>query len=104
MITTITNDNRTYIHRTFILYLADGHWGSWETWQDCSKTCGTGSRLRTRHCNDPPALNGGEECAGSSFQREPCNDYPCTTTPAPGKYKLLVYRYKLSIYKHYSLL
>ena len=69
------------IHNCF---KADGNWGSWETWGECSKTCGTGSRLRSRECNDPPAMNGGAECVGDNFDQDYCNDYPCTTTPSPG--------------------
>ena len=80
---------------------ADGNWGTWETWGSCSKTCGTGSRLRTRHCNDPPPLNGGEECEGNSFQRETCNDYSCTTTPTPGKSSQLILIHNHTHFKYF---
>ena len=69
------------IHNCF---KADGNWGSWETWGSCSKTCGTGSRLRTRECNDPPPMAGGAECVGDIFDQDYCNDYPCTTRPSLG--------------------
>ena len=72
-----SNDN-TYF------FIADGNWGSWETWGACSKTCGTGSRLRSRHCNDPPAMNGGADCVGDNFEQDYCSQYPCTTLPTPG--------------------
>ena len=67
------------------LFLAEGNWGSWETWQDCSKTCGSGFRLRTRQCNDQSTLNEEEEVEGTSIERETCNDFPCTTTSAAGR-------------------
>ena len=50
-------------------------------------TCGEGVRDRVRVCDDPPPSNGGLNCEGKDqqHQRETCNDYPCTTTPAPGR-------------------
>lgn len=31
----------------------DGGWGSWSKLSSCSRSCGTGVRLRTRQCNNP---------------------------------------------------
>ena len=39
------------------LYIAqfkvDGDWSEWTTWDDCSTTCGSGKKARTRICNNP---------------------------------------------------
>ncbi|VDI26618.1 Hypothetical predicted protein, partial [Mytilus galloprovincialis] len=35
----------------------DGSWKLWESWSDCSTTCGGGGRNRTRECNE--AMHGG---------------------------------------------
>ena len=63
-----------------IIFLADGNWGSWETWQDCSVTCGKGYNVRVRQCNDPPPMNGGQPCSGQSAQQRECNEGDCQTS------------------------
>ena len=46
------------------LSLVDEKWSAWESWSTCSKTCGNGSRIRVRLCNNPaPALEG-KDCEG----------------------------------------
>ena len=41
-------------------------WVAWESWGDCSTTCGAGERTRLRECP-----SGG--CAGNALQSEECN-------------------------------
>ena len=41
-------------------------WVAWESWEDCSTTCGAGDRTRLREC-----LSGG--CVGNALQSEECN-------------------------------
>lgn len=50
----------------------DGHWGRWSSWSTCSKTCGDGTKLRTRQCDDPPPTNSGKSCSGDEKQQEAC--------------------------------
>ena len=71
----ISFDFCLYLHGIFD-YLANGNWGSWETWQDCSVTCGKGYKVRNRQCNYPPP------CHGRFQQRRECilwNDILCQT-------------------------
>ncbi|KAK7485590.1 hypothetical protein BaRGS_00023165, partial [Batillaria attramentaria] len=58
----------------------NGNWSVWEQWTDCSATCGGGVRTRERACNNPQPQHGGDECEGTSEEKETCNVDLC-----PGK-------------------
>ncbi|XP_071121949.1 mucin-6-like isoform X4 [Mytilus edulis] len=62
----------------------NGGWvsfGVWSDWTECSKTCNTGmrSKSRTRTCTDPSPSFGGKNCVGSSIEKTTkiCNDFEC---------------------------
>ncbi|NWI18701.1 ATS3 metalloproteinase, partial [Crypturellus soui] len=55
----------------------DGNWGPWTKFGSCSRSCGTGVRFRTRQCNNPMPINGGEDCAGVNFEFQLCNTEEC---------------------------
>nr|XP_045017115.1 A disintegrin and metalloproteinase with thrombospondin motifs 3 isoform X3 [Jaculus jaculus] len=55
----------------------DGSWGSWTKFGSCSRTCGTGVRFRTRQCNNPTPINGGQDCPGVNFEYQLCNTEEC---------------------------
>ncbi|XP_019349080.1 A disintegrin and metalloproteinase with thrombospondin motifs 3 [Alligator mississippiensis] len=55
----------------------DGNWGPWTKFGSCSRTCGTGVRFRTRQCNNPMPVNGGQDCAGVNFEYQLCNTEEC---------------------------
>ncbi|XP_061755293.1 complement component C8 alpha chain-like [Nerophis ophidion] len=46
----------------------DGSWSCWGTWSPCT----SGSKRRTRVCNNPPPDGGGATCLGSSSQTQRC--------------------------------
>ena len=48
----------------------DGNWGEWTDDEACSKTCGYGTQDRVRHCDNPPATNGGLKCLTLQGSRE----------------------------------
>ena len=54
-----------------------GNWGSWNTWSSCSESCNSGSRNRSRECNNPAPAHGGQECEGIGIVTEICNSHPC---------------------------
>uniref|UniRef100_UPI0037E9B6AB hemicentin-1 n=1 Tax=Semicossyphus pulcher TaxID=241346 RepID=UPI0037E9B6AB len=59
----------------------DGSWGSWQSWGECSASCGGGERSRVRLCNSPSASNGGRPCPGDSSQLSRCNAQACPGGP-----------------------
>lgn len=48
-----------------------GAWGSWEPWSECSLTCESGHKTRTRVCSD--LVN----CEGPMFENVVCNTRWC---------------------------
>ena len=48
-----------------------GEWESWGPWGHCSKTCGRGTKTRTRYCTNP--LYGGKNCVGEKMDRVFCD-------------------------------
>ena len=54
-----------------------GNWGKWSGFGVCSKTCGGGTKSRSRKCNNPSPAHGGRKCSGSSTQSAQCNTQHC---------------------------
>ena len=64
---------------------ADGNWGAWTSWSSCSKTCATGTKTKTRACNNPTPSNG-VKCPGNKTDSENCNEnVPCAGNYDNGK-------------------
>lgn len=88
---------------TFLLYiLVDGAWGAWGNWGDCTKSCASGRKSRSRICDNPKPANGGLDCPGSSGDFEYCNTHDCPTVPA-GTYQQVGYspfKYRSAGYHH----
>ena len=56
----------------------DGGWSDWSSWTRCTKSCGHGgTRVKKRKCDNPPPLNGGQQCSGFDKDEEICNDQNC---------------------------
>merc|ERR1739838_660694 len=52
--------------------LAEGNWGKWSAWSQCSKNCGVGRWTRDRYCT-------GNECRHTTQSQERfCNTQPCS--------------------------
>ena len=66
----------------FVFYLANGGWSAYGAYGACSKTCGGGTKKRTRTCTNPKPFGGGSSCSGASTQTVSCNTGCC-----PGKEK-----------------
>ena len=58
---------------------ADAIWGAWTAWGSCSKTCGFGTKTRSRVCNDPA-----EGCPPDGLTSE-TEDQICHEEDCPGK-------------------
>ena len=67
------------------LLLVHGNYSSWSTFSPCSSSCGSGTKTRTRFCNNPVPDYGGRDCSslGPLFENEMCNEKPC---PVAGGY------------------
>ncbi|XP_059158286.1 sushi, von Willebrand factor type A, EGF and pentraxin domain-containing protein 1-like, partial [Physella acuta] len=52
--------------------IIDGSWGNWAEWSECSVTCESGTRSRTRECDSPAPRDGGEACRGHSQEYTIC--------------------------------
>ena len=50
----------------------NGGWSNYGEWGDCSVTCGSGVRARTRTCTNPVPSGGGMDCDGSTTQVDMC--------------------------------
>ncbi|CAH3038827.1 unnamed protein product [Porites evermanni] len=63
----------------------DGGYSNWNSWSDCSVSCGGGRKARSRSCNNPAPQHGGKDCSslGPSFQTIACNTMGC---PVNGGY------------------
>ncbi|XP_077463990.1 hemicentin-1 [Stigmatopora argus] len=59
----------------------DGNWATWQSWGECSTSCGGGERSRLRLCNHPTPSNGGRLCPGDSSQLSRCNVEACPGGP-----------------------
>ncbi|XP_065663761.1 uncharacterized protein LOC100199496 isoform X2 [Hydra vulgaris] len=55
----------------------DGHWNKWESWSNCSDSCGNGFMKRVRVCDDPEPKYGGKNCTGSEKEINKCFLKPC---------------------------
>ncbi|TRZ22552.1 hypothetical protein HGM15179_004536 [Zosterops borbonicus] len=63
----------------------DGNWGPWQSWSQCSASCGGGEQTRVRLCSSPAPLNRGRPCPGDSSQISRCNTQACPGGPARAK-------------------
>ena len=57
--------------RSKTLYFFTAYWGSWGSYGSCSKTCGSGTKTRSRSCQ------GIGSCSGSSSESASCNHGTC---------------------------
>ena len=55
----------------------DGGWGRWESWSECSVTCGGGQQQKVRYCDSPEPRDGGLPCAGRNKETRECNIWDC---------------------------
>lgn len=52
----------------------DGSWGDWKKWSKCTRECGGGITMQSRHCDNPTPANGGAFCVGMRHRYQVCNE------------------------------
>ncbi|CAH1242272.1 HMCN1 [Branchiostoma lanceolatum] len=59
---------------------ADCSWNAWESWVECSQSCGVGMTTRTRTYTQPTTSNGLASCAAMTENNdiEVCNTHACS--------------------------
>ena len=65
-----------------LLFIVDGGWSDWSTWNDCSVECGKGETSRTRECVNPAPQYGGNLCqmdGSKDTEMQTCYRTPCTS-------------------------
>lgn len=72
--------------------IVDGHWSQWGTWMPCTVTCGNGTQDRSRSCDNPKPLYGGQNCYGVPVQTMNCIKKPC-----PGLSNILMMHPKVHV-------
>ena len=60
-----------------VVDVVDGRWTRWSSWTECSVTCGTGEKTRTRTCTNPEPAYGGDKCTGDDTKTKPCDAGSC---------------------------
>ncbi|XP_067664214.1 cell surface hyaluronidase-like [Haliotis asinina] len=68
---------RPFLTRTPV----NGHYGQWTGWSHCSNTCGGGSQVRHRACDNK---HSSEDCQRPHVEHRMCNTKPCSSTQLLG--------------------
>ena len=108
LINDITKQLHFHNNTTYILgIVVNCRWGSYQTWSECTKSCGGGTRESIRVI-EQEAKNGGVPCVGSAKRTVACNKESC-----PGKnnglflfkwYKIIKFLSMLQCINMYSYL
>ncbi|KAL4230559.1 Thrombospondin type 1 repeat-containing protein [Mactra antiquata] len=63
---------------TGVMCPVHGNWGPWSQYSICDVDCGMGSQSRSRLCDSPAPLYGGDFCIGPDIENIPCDSgVPC---------------------------
>ena len=63
----------------FTFYISEAKWSRWSLWSDYTKSCGNGTRVRTRTCvaQNQRAVFAPISCAGKPQQTQNCSQWSC---------------------------
>ena len=75
------------------IIIVDGNFTDWSDWSNCSVTCGSGIRNRTRNCTNPAPRGTGKNCTGNRTEIEKCNTKDC---PGEFNYNLIMIVFRIN--------
>ena len=52
-----------YTNIKMVFLIVNGKWGGWNSWSNCTVSCGGGNQTRNRFCDHPLPQFGGAICA-----------------------------------------
>ena len=55
----------------------NGKWGNWNPFGPCNATCGGGTKVRNRTCDDPEPKFNGTTCEGYAQSAKKCSLPAC---------------------------
>lgn len=70
-----------YVLFMIAFFTVDGNFSQWSEFSECTRSCGTGTRFRTRTCDNPAPRFGGSDC---TVRGEDSQTYRCNMNPCPG--------------------
>nr|XP_022299294.1 uncharacterized protein LOC111108065 [Crassostrea virginica] len=62
----------------------------WSNWGKCSKACGTGTRSRSRTCDNPTREGFGADCSGPRSESQDCNKQLCPPNEVEKTYGIIL--------------
>lgn len=86
-----------FVSNKSLFFLVNGGYGNWSPWGRCNRSCGQGTQVRKRFCNNPSPSMLGKSCTvlGPSIQVQRCNVMPCPGI-IMGCYAKSIYFYDMS--------
>ncbi len=79
--------------------IVNGNWSEFLPLEECSVTCGEGTQLAERQCNNPPPKNDGTSCQGESQRTQKCHKDPC---PSKNKQSKII-ESVFTVYNNFSV-
>ncbi len=71
----------------YTLLKVNGNYTEWTPWTSCDKSCGNGTRTRSRACSNPPASNGGKTCIEQGLGDDTMDEL-CFLAHCPSKFDM----------------
>ncbi|XP_052809177.1 thrombospondin-2-like [Mya arenaria] len=72
IVTQIKWNKSTKYMWNIVIDAVNGFFSNWSTWTTCSVSCGNGTRVRERLCDNPQPQHNGSTCTGDYKESEDC--------------------------------